>query len=461
MTAWYAERAWLGYDAGLVEDVLVTTEGDRITEVTAGATPPPDATRLPGLVIPGLVNAHSHAFHRALRGRTHAGRGDFWSWREQMYAVAANLDPDRYRALAAATYAEMVLAGITTVVEFHYLHHAPGGRGYDDPNAMGHALQAAAADAGIRLVLLDTCYLQSDVDGTPLAGPQLRFTDGDVSAWTARAGAGPASGAAIHSVRGCPPAAMRVVADWAAQRPAPTPDSSGPAAAARAGPVAPSGRAPLHIHLSEQRKENEACLAVHGRTPAQLCDETGAIGSTVTAVHATHLTDDDVRLLGGTRTGVCFCPTTERDLADGVGPATALVRAGADLSLGSDSHAVIDLFEEARAVELNERLATERRGHHTAASLLHAATSGGAHAAGLGAVAGRIAVDAVADFVAVRLDSVRLAGGAEPVAAVVFAGSAGDVSHVITGGRLTVSDGVHLKVGEVGQALDAAIRAVL
>jgi formiminoglutamate deiminase len=452
MTRWYAERAWLGFDAGLVEGVLVTTDGDRITAVATDAAPTADAVRLPGLLIPGLVNAHSHAFHRALRGRTHAGKGDFWSWREQMYAVAANLNPDTYRDLARATYAEMVLAGITTVVEFHYLHHGPGGRPYDDPNAMGHALAAAAGEAGIRLVLLDTCYLQSDVDGTPLSGPQLRSTDGDASAWATRASAGPASGAAIHSVRGCPPDAMRTVVEWAADRPAPTPAGSTAAA---------PGQAPLHIHLSEQRRENEVCLAVHGLTPTQLCGETGVLGPAVTAVHATHLTDDDIKLLGETRTGVCFCPTTERDLADGAGPAAALVRAGAGLSLGSDSHAVIDLFEEARAVELNERLVTERRGHHSAAALLHAATSGGAYAAGLGTAAGRIAVDAVADFVAVRLDSVRLAGAADPVAAVVFAATASDVSHVVTGGRLTVADGVPGKVGDVGQALDAAIRAVL
>ncbi|MGH3716891.1 MAG: amidohydrolase family protein, partial [Micromonosporaceae bacterium] len=220
---WYAERAWLGAGAGagLADGVLITTEGDRITGVKTGvpagaigaaAAGTTAVTRLPGLVIPGLVNAHSHAFHRALRGRTHAGRGDFWSWREQMYAVAARLDPDSYRELARATYAEMVLAGITTVVEFHYLHHAPGGARYADPHAMSSALVAGAAEAGIRLVLLDTCYLQSDVDGTPLSGPQLRFTDGSVDAWAERAADGPAHGAAIHSVRGCPPPAMAAVA---------------------------------------------------------------------------------------------------------------------------------------------------------------------------------------------------------------------------------------------------------
>ncbi len=431
MTRWYAERAWLGVAHGVAERVLVATHGGRITDVATGVDASPDATRLPGFVIPGLVNAHSHAFHRALRGRTHGGRGDFWAWRQQMYDVAGRLSPDAYLDLARATYAEMILAGITTVVEFHYLHHGPGGVRYDDPNAMGHALRAAASEAGIRLVLLDTCYLQSDVDGTPLAGPQLRYGDGTPDAWAERAAAGPADGAAIHSVRGCPPDAMRQVAEWAAGR-----------------------RGPLHLHLSEQPRENEACIAAYGRSPAQLCADLGVLGATTTAVHATHLTDEDIALLGGSRTGVCFCPTTERDLADGVGPATALVKAGATLSLGSDSHAVIDLFEEARAVELDERLVTGKRGHHTAASLLAAATTG----VPAGLDAGEIAVGQLADLVAVRLDSVRLAGAADPVAGVVFAATAGDVTHVVRGGELVVADGEHRTVGDVASALHTAIR---
>ncbi|MGH8794583.1 MAG: formimidoylglutamate deiminase, partial [Stackebrandtia sp.] len=350
MTRFHAERAWLSADVGVAEKVTIDVADGKIDSLVVGADTPSDATRLPGLTIPGLVNAHSHAFHRALRGRTHAGKGDFWSWREQMYAAARRLTPERYLALARAAYAEMALAGVTTVVEFHYVHHDVDGAGYADPAEMGLALAHAARQAGVELVLLDTCYLQADVDGTPLAGPQRRFGDGSVDAWAARLerlGAAhdgpPRLGAAIHSVRGCPPQAMRDVADWARER-----------------------DAPLHLHLSEQVRENEACLAVHGRTPAQLCADVGVLGPRTTAVHATHLTDADVALLGGTSTIACFCPTTERDLADGVGPASALRAAGSPLSLGSDSHAVVDMFEEARAVELNERLVTCRRGRHTA-----------------------------------------------------------------------------------------------
>ena len=193
---------------------------------------------------------------------------------------------------------------------------------------------AAAAQAGIRITLLDTCYLTSGVDGAALTGPQRRFGDGDAQRWAQRAadftpyGAHARVGAAVHSVRAVPAGQLPVVADWAAER-----------------------AAPLHLHLSEQPAENEACRAAYGRTPTALLADAGLLGPRTTAVHATHLTGADVRLLGGSGTGVCFCPTTERDLADGIGPAPELAAAGSPLSLGSDSHAVIDPFEEARALE--------------------------------------------------------------------------------------------------------------
>jgi formiminoglutamate deiminase len=441
VTRWWAERAWLGGER-VAERVLIETDGERVTAVEAGRDAPPEARRLPGLVLPGLANAHSHAFHRALRGRTHGGQGDFWSWRERMYALASRLEPDSYLALARAAYAEMALAGITAVGEFHYLHHPPGGGRYADPNVFGAALAAAAAGAGIRLTLLDACYLQADVDGSPLAGPQLRFGDGDPEAWAARVSAlddgAVRVGAAIHSVRAVPPAAMRVVAAWAGER-----------------------GAPLHLHLSEQRRENQACLAATGLTPAALCAENGVLGPRATAVHATHLEDGDVELLGGGGTSVCLCPTTERDLADGIGPAGRLAAAGSPLALGSDSHAVVDLFEEARAVELDERLASERRGHHRPRDLLVAATAGGMRAIGW-PEAGAIAAGRLADLVAVRLDTPRLAGAPadDLLGAVVFAASAADVSDVVVGGRRIVADGRHLLVGDVGAALDTAVHAV-
>jgi formiminoglutamate deiminase len=440
--AWHAELAWLGPGRGVARRVLVEADGDRVAAVTEDADPPPTAVRLPGLTIPGLANGHSHAFHRALRGRTHRGRGDFWAWRERMYELAAKLDPDRYLALASATYAEMALAGVTAVGEFHYLHHAPDGRPYADPNRMGHALIEAAALAGVRLTLIDACYLRAGLGGEPLAGPQLRFGDGDAATWATRAGglhdtAAVRVAAGIHSVRAVDEAGMALVAAWARDR-----------------------DAPLHLHLSEQRAENQACLAATGRTPTALAEEAGVLGPRTTAVHATHLTPGDLTRLGATRTTACLCPTTERDLADGIGPARALAAAGAPLCLGSDSHAVIDLFEEARAVELDERLATERRGHHQPDDLLTAATTTGMHA--LGWRAGRLEPGHLADLVTITLNSPRMAG-ADPdhlIDHLVFAATPADITHVVAGGRPVVEDGRHLLIDDVPAALTRAIRAL-
>ena len=203
--ALWCELAWRGGERA-DQGVLVELDGERIEAVTSGvASPPPGATSLPGVTIPGLANAHSHAFQRAIRGRTQAERGDFWTWRERMYEVAEAIEPDQYLALARATFAEMALAGITAVGEFHYLHHGPGGTRYEDPNALGRALMDAAAEAGIRITLLDTCYLHGGIGREP-EGAQLRFSDWSVEGWMERVAAleapvGARMGAAIHSVR--------------------------------------------------------------------------------------------------------------------------------------------------------------------------------------------------------------------------------------------------------------------
>ncbi|MCX5377998.1 formimidoylglutamate deiminase [Streptomyces sp. NBC_00091] len=438
----WLEHAWLDthVEPGVALDV---SQDGRIAAVRTGAvTPPPGAEILRGLTLPGLANAHSHAFHRALRGTVQVGSGTFWTWRETMYSVAQNLTPDSYYALARAVYAEMALAGITSVGEFHYLHHAPGGAAYADPNAMGEALIAAADAAGIRITLLDTAYLSSGFGEAPNTH-QLRFSDGTAEAWAERASAlkeraHARIGAAIHSVRAVPAGQLGTVAQWAEAR-----------------------RAPLHVHLSEQTAENEACEAAHGVTPTRLLADHGVLGPRTTGVHNTHLTDADIALLGGTTTGTCMCPTTERDLADGIGPAVRLQRAGSPLSLGSDSHAVIDLLEEARAMELNERLASRTRGHWTAAALLRAATADG-HAALGWSDAGTLEPGALADFTTIALDSVRTAGpvprlGAETA---VFAASAADVRHTVVGGRHVVRDGHHTLVGDVASALSESIAAV-
>jgi formiminoglutamate deiminase len=358
-----------------------------------------------------------------------------------MYRVADGLDPESYLALARATYAEMALAGMTAVGEFHYLHRGAGGVPYDDPNEMGHALVAAAADAGIRITLIDACYLHGGI-GEPAAGAQRRFSDRDASAWAQRVEAlrdeeSVRIGAAIHSVRAVDPAAAAIVARWATEH-------------AR----------PLHAHVSEQPAENDASLDAYGATPTAVLAEAGALAAPFTAVHATHLSDADVTLLGDAGACCCVCPTTERDLADGIGRMRPLAEAGASLSLGTDSHAVIDLFEEARAVELDERLATGDRGHHTAAGLLGAASEGG-HACLGWPDAGRIAAGGRADLVTVSLAGVRLAG-TEPenaLDAVVFAAGAADVRHVLVDGREIVRDGRHASI-DVDRELHEAILRV-
>jgi formiminoglutamate deiminase len=424
VTAYWLERAWTG--DRLVDGLRVTVEDGVFGEVTEAA--PDGAHRLAGLTVPGLANCHSHAFHRALRGRTQRERGTFWTWREQMYDVASRLTPDTYFALARAAYREMAAVGITSVGEFHYLHQGPDGTPYDDPNAMGHALVEAAREAGLRIMLLDTCYLAAGIGQQP-QGVQVRFSDGSADRWADRV-SGQGWGAAIHSVRAVPREQMPAV-------------------------VAATAGRPLHVHLSEQVAENDQCRAAYGRTPTEVLAEADALGPLTSAVHATHLTEADVALLGGSGTFSCFCPTTERDLGDGIGPSRRLHEAGSPLTLGSDSHAVVDLFEEMRAVELDERLATEQRGHWSAGELLRAATADGHRSLGF-PDAGRIAVGARADLVVLDTTSVRTAGTGADEATAVFAAAGADVVRVFR-------DGVDVTVdpAQVGAELDAVVRRLL
>jgi formiminoglutamate deiminase len=437
MTSYWCASAWL--PDGPVDSVRVTVDdvSGTFASVTAGQAAQSGDERLDGLVFPGFADVHSHAFHRALRGRTHDATGSFWTWRDQMYRVASGLDPDSYRRLATAAYAELVLAGVTCVGEFHYLHHPPGGGRYDDPNAMAHALRDAADAAGLRLTLLDACYLRgglSNVGGTlPLDEVQRRFADADVDAWADRVAllrptVTSRVGVAVHSLRAVPAEAVpRIVA-------------------------AADGR-PLHVHVSEQPAENLQVQAAYGGTPVEVLGASGALGPATVAVHATHLTEGDIATLARSGAGVCLCPTTERDLADGIGPAGALHAAGVPLTLGSDQHAVVDLFEEARGVEMHERLATGRRGHFAGSSLVAMMTAAGHRALGW-PEAGRVEVGALDDLVAVRTDSVRTAG-ARPDQ-LVLAAAAADVHTVVSAGGVVVRDSRHV-LGDVGRLLAAAI----
>ena len=452
MTARYwCELAWLGGPRA-VRGVVIDVVGDRIGAVAPGApVPPPGAAPLKGLTLPALANGHSHAFQRALRGRTHGGRGTFWTWRDLMYRVAASLDPDNCYGLARAAFAEMAMAGIGVVGEFHYVHHRPGGGAYDDPNAMGAAVAAAAGDVGIRLTLLDTLYLHGGLAPgaasgyAPLRPEQARFGDGCANRWADRvddlaaAVTGPttAVGAAVHSVRAADPSSIEIAARWSREN-----------------------CAPLHCHVSEQPAENEQCLAVHGRTPIAVIADAGGLGRGTTLVHATHASDRDIARIGAAGAHCCLCPTTERDLADGVGPSEALADAGADLCVGSDSHAVIDIFEEARTVELDQRAATLVRGVFSAEALASMATAGGYRSLGWSG-GGALETGALADFATVGLDSVRLAGADadSALAAAIFTTTSADVHHLVVGGKPVVVGGTHVSIDAAAE-LRAAIAAV-
>lgn len=449
-----SRRVWCDFAAlpgGVSPGVTITIDDGLILGVDSETDCPPDAQALPGLTTAGFANAHSHAFHRALRGRTHGGEGDFWTWRDQMYSVAARLTPENYLALARAVFGEMLLAGYTVVGEFHYVHHQPSGEMYADPNAMGLAVIEAARQSGIRLTLLDACYLQGGIS-TPPSTHQMRFSDGTPKRWMLRmqqlldavaasdADRGTMTtriGAAIHSVRAVDATAMALVARFADEH-----------------------NMALHAHVSEQIDENTQTQETFGCSPTMLLAQQGVLSRNFTAVHATHLGSADVALYSAADCTCCFCPTTERDLADGVGPSRALRDAGVPLSIGSDQHAVIDPFEEIRGIELDERLVSLRRGTHTADDLLAMGTVHGYRSLGWHN-GGVIAVGALADLTTVALDGVRLAGSPPGALldAVVFGATASDVTNVIVAGETMVANGAHVRL-DVAANLQSAIDAV-
>lgn len=410
VTVW-CER--LLFDGAVKERVrIVGADDGSVLTVTAGVDPAPGDLRV-GFGVPGFGNAHSHAFHRALRGRTHDQGGDFWVWREHMYRVASMLTPERYHRLATAVFAEMVAAGYTAVAEFHYLHHRLDGTSY--PDEMELALVAAAEDAGIRMRLLDTLYLSGGV-GTALTAQQRRFSDGEagryLERWFSLSARMPTLGAAVHSLRAVPP---EVVARVLEALPA---------------------SVPLHIHLSEQVRENSEIEAAYGMTPTRLLADLGALSPRLSAVHATHLTDDDIGLLGSSGATVVMCPTTEADLGDGIGPARRLLSAGAGLAVGSDQNAVIDPLLEIRGLEMHERLGSERRGRFSPLELQSAGTAGGYRSLGLPAP---LTVNGPFDLVEIDALSIRTVGTAPEQ--MLLAATSADVQRVIVGGRVAAENG--------------------
>lgn len=377
------------------------------------------------LLLPGMVNAHSHAFQRAIRGATQRrGAHDpssFWSWREAMYRTANALGPEDVFSVTRQCYAEMLRAGITCVGEFHYLHHAPGGAPYDDPNELSRQVLRAAAEVGIRVVLLMVYYARAG-HGRPPLPEQQRFCDGSVDAYLRRVdalrGEGVHLGLAPHSVRAAPAEALRELAAYA-----------------RAHGL------PMHAHVSEQPRENEECREEHGASPTEVLAAAGCLDrpGSFTAVHAIHLTERDHALLGPQ--SVCACPTTEADLGDGIVPAQRHRAAGTNLALGSDSNAVIDLVQEARLLEMHERLRAQARlcltgpDGQVGRALLDIATVGGARSLGRPEL-GRLVPGAPFDACTVDLDHPHLAGlpPAQTLDALWLAGTAAAVDRVYVAG---------------------------
>ncbi|MCO4748100.1 MAG: formimidoylglutamate deiminase [Proteobacteria bacterium] len=420
---------WVYTASGLKRDVAIAMDDTRIVGILPPERQPRDVVRLPGrLIMPGMVNAHSHAFQRAFRGHVQWSQGedDFWTWRQAMYGVANSLTPDGIEAISRLAFLEMAESGITHVGEFHYLHHRPGGGRYTDPDELAHRVIRAALDVGIRITLLRVVYGRHSA-GKALTAEQGRFGDrspDEALAAATRLAAHPdprvSAGIAPHSVRAVPPAWLPELAAWDGV---------------------------VHAHVAEQPAEVEGCFAEHGCSPLQALDRSGLVTSAFSAVHLTHPSAGDVQRLAEVGASVVACPTTEMDLGDGFLPNDA--RQKTSVCLGSDSHAAIDLFWEARALELHARALAGRRNvlappgerHGLAKRLLHAATSAGSRALGSDAVG--LQVGSEADLIAVDLRHVA-AVGMPPLEAVAFAANPQWVTDVWTAGQRIVADGRHV-----------------
>ena len=388
---------------GLEADKIVSISDDgrisSVTDIAAQFIAPSDITALPGIaLLPGFVNAHSHVFQRALRGHTHrplSKQDTFWTWRRAMYAEAQRLNPDLLYESAVQTYREMLAAGYTSVGEFHYVHHQPGGHPYANPNAMSEAVLQAGRTVGIRVVLLMTAYAQGGFNMPP-EEEQRRFCDASLDAYLARVEALRATGVPIgvapHSVRAVPQEWFRAIVNYSRTH-----------------------QLPLHVHADEQTAEIEQCQTAYGCRPIELLERFEALGPRTTIIHATHASAAEVALLAHHGCTVCVCPTTEGDLGDGIAPYAALLPAHIPLAIGSDSNTRLDPIEELRWAEYTARMRYQRRRVLVASEL---ASPGplllayGTHygAASLGLETGVIAPGMPADFVAVALNHPSMAG---------------------------------------------------
>ena len=426
-----------GFIAG--GEVLVSQDGLVLEAANSAEAPAAQVVELPGkALLPGFVNAHSHSFQRLIRGksesRSMSGR-DFWSWRGTMYHAASRLDPQQVYDVARMAFLEMVLAGTTAVGEFHYLHNAPDGKPYDDPNVLSKQVIAAAQSVGIRIALLRTAYLRSGFELPPDPGQRRFFESSKMFLENMTALVKETSeeeskvhfGVAPHSIRAVPLRDLSEIVEWARAR-----------------------RLPLHMHVSEQVAENAACVREYGMTPVELLAKERILARDFTAVHAVHVTAEEIAKLLDTATTVCSCPTTERNLGDGFVPADEMMAVGIPMALGSDSQAQIDPLEDARQLEYHLRLQQQKRaildqigGRPLAARLFDCATVHGAHALGING--GALNPGAVADFFTVDLKDSSIAGNSaeDLLPILLFSMNRSAVREVVVGGRMILRDQRH------------------
>ncbi len=442
VVAWLPDLIYTGgrFESGVA---LVCDEAGSIQRLARADEVDARVVRLKNrALLPGLVNAHSHAFQRVIRGRTERrarlGQDNFWTWREMMYSAATRLSPDDIYDASRMAFLEMAAGGATTVGEFHYLHRTPEGHEYDDPNLLAKQVLRAARDVGLRIALLRVAYARSGYQTAPNerqarfieADPEvyLRHVErlaselkGDARAWV---------GVAPHSVRAVPLPYLREVITYAG-----------------------ANALPVHMHVAEQPLEIAACLEEHGRTPIALLDAEGLLGERFTGVHAIHITDEEARMMARARALVCACPTTERNLGDGIIKADLLFRENVRVSLGTDSHTLIDLLEDARELEYHLRLqkleravlsaGADETASSLAARLFDCATLCGAQSTG--AQTGALESSRPADFFTVDLNDSSIAGASpdELLACILFSLARTSIRDVCVGGKLIIEDGRH------------------
>jgi formimidoylglutamate deiminase len=416
-----------------------------VSETNPGAI----VSRLSGCaLLPGMIDIHSHSFQRALRGKAESRRRsgpDFWSWRNSMYRCALALTPEEIYDVARMAFLEMMLAGITTVGEFHYLHRTPDGLTYDDPNLLAKQVIRAAQSVGIRIVLLRCAYVRAGF-GLPPDPGQVRFLEPVADTFVRHAddlrieiGRMPSSvsfGIAPHSIRAVPHSYLQTIAAWTHTH-----------------------GMPLHMHVAEQPAEIDASIAEYGVTPFQFLDELGLLTQDFTAIHAIHLGAGDIERMARGKITVGACPTTERNLGDGILCADQLIDAGVSIALGTDSHTQTDALENARELESNLRLRhlqravlDGRQGRPLASLLFDSATSAGAHSLHL--ETGTLQPGTPADFFTVDLADASIAGSLpdELLTNIVFSMSRSAIRHVAVDGRLTIDRSRHALQEEIVEA---------